>query len=314
MDNNVICAAEIKHKKKKAVFLIYYAVLILLFAVAAIPKTDSSRYSEGKRGNYEYNMKEYHWLFMPICKTKTATALADGYYYIESMGYHGYAAGYDDATFLAYEIIGEGVPIEVYSGVLKKDVVKTISPDKFKKYKKGEVLLSETDFDNAWFLPVSISLVLILMPIVINMILSFISKRCSLKLTDMGVSGIRKKLFSTKNLDLPIDKVDSIMRSTSFYNKLTGGNTVAIRSASGLIKFPWVQNADEFVNATLAKIEEYKKTVKNDSQELIKAVASTVPANNSAATKIKELKDLLDQGLISQDEFESKRVELLNKM
>ncbi|MBR6044272.1 MAG: SHOCT domain-containing protein [Ruminococcus sp.] len=106
------------------------------------------------------------------------------------------------------------------------------------------------------------------------------------------------------------------MRSSTLYNKLTGGNTVAIRSASGLIKFPWVQNAEEFVNATLAKIEEYKKTVKKDNQELIKAVAETAaaPANTSSASKIKEIKELLDQGLISQEEFDAKRKELLEKM
>lgn len=164
--------------------------------------------------------------------------------------------------------------------------------------------------------PGCITLILTVLIILWGIRCIIVSKKCSLELTNNGISGSRAKLVSSANLQLPIDKIDSIMRSTSLYNKLTGGNTVAIRSASGLIKFPWVQNAEEFVNATLAKIEEYKKTVKKDNQDLIKAVANTaaVPANASSASKIKELKELLDQGLISQEEFDAKRKELLEKM
>lgn len=171
-------------------------------------------------------------------------------------------------------------------------------------------------FFKGYALPPSITIVLMIVWIVWGIRCKIVSSRCALNLTDSGISGSRATLFSVKNLDLPIDKVDSIMRSSTLYNKLTGGNTVAIRSASGLIKFPWVQNAEEFVNATLAKIEEYKKTVKKDNQELIKAVAETAaaPANTSSASKIKEIKELLDQGLISQEEFDAKRKELLEKM
>ena len=48
------------------------------------------------------------------------------------------------------------------------------------------------------------------------------------------------------------------MLKRSLFNILSGGKTVVLHTASGVIKFPWVQNADEFVDATLAKIEEAK--------------------------------------------------------
>ena len=148
----------------------------------------------------------------------------------------------------------------------------------------------------------------------------YAAKRCSLNLSEKGITGIRKKLFSTKEVKLPIDKIDSIMVSNSLFNKLTGGKTIAIRSASGLVKFPWVQNAEEFVNATLAKIEEYKQQVKEENKSLVKTVtesaaaAAKPEASQTSASKIKELKDLLDNDLISKEEFEAKRRDLLDKM
>jgi uncharacterized membrane protein YdbT with pleckstrin-like domain len=161
--------------------------------------------------------------------------------------------------------------------------------------------------------------VIFFLPVIVWGCFKYTSDNCSLCLTENGINGNRKKLFSNKQLNLPIDKVDNIMVSESIFDKMHGGRTVAVRSTSGLIKFPWVQNSEEFVNKTLAKIEEFKQKVKEDNQSLVSAVvqnaANTNNSNNSsAATKIKELKELLDSGIISQEEFDTKKKELLDKM
>lgn len=157
---------------------------------------------------------------------------------------------------------------------------------------------------------------LFLLPILFNMSIKIITSQCSLSLTDSGVSGNLKKVFLSRKLQLPIDKVDNAMISESIFDKLFGGKTVSIRSTSGLIKFHWVQNADEFVNATLEKIEEFKQSVKEENKNLVSAMAqnTTAGSESSAAAKIKELKELFDSGLISQDEFDAKRKEFLDKM
>ncbi|RGH34619.1 SHOCT domain-containing protein [Ruminococcus sp. AM43-6] len=115
-----------------------------------------------------------------------------------------------------------------------------------------------------------------------------------------------------------MDKIDNIMVTENLINKMDGGKTVAIRSASGLIKFPWVQNADEFVNATLAEIEKYNQSLKNVDQNLVSAISGNsvqkAQPEKSAAQKIKDLKELLDSGLITQDEFDAKKKDLLDKM
>ena len=59
-------------------------------------------------------------------------------------------------------------------------------------------------------------------------------------------------------------------------------------------------------------MEEYKKQNAKQNRPTVVAAAPAAPQSNAA--KIKELKELLDSGLISQEEFEQKRKELLNNM
>jgi hypothetical protein len=195
-----------------------------------------------------------------------------------------------------------------------KDSTLGLYSDK-KSFKAGDVY--SKFYGGTLFLSLLVTAVVFLLPIILRKIRNHIARNCSLSLDENGISGNRKKLFSNAQLNLPIDKVDNISISESIFDKLRGGKTVAIRSASGVIKFPWVQNADEFVNCTLARIEEFKNSVRAENQRLVSAVAQNTQTNSadrSSAEKIKELKSLLDDGLISQDEFDSKRRELIEKM
>lgn len=158
-----------------------------------------------------------------------------------------------------------------------------------------------------------ITLAIIVLPLIMRKIADYMARECSLSLTDKSITGCRKNLFSSKALKLPIEKIDAIMSSHSIFDSLRGGDTLLIRSASGVVKFPWVQNADEFVSAALVEIEKFKKNVNNENKNLV-ASALQNARSSSSAQKIKEIKDLLDNGLISQEEFEAKRRELLDKM
>ncbi len=105
-----------------------------------------------------------------------------------------------------------------------------------------------------------------------------------------------------------MDKIDSIAVQSGILDKIFGGQTIAIRSASGLIKFPWVQNAQEFVDTTLAEIQKYTEAAELKSQP-----APAAPASDDFE-KIQKLKNLLDQGLLTQEEYDAKRKELLEKI
>jgi len=135
-----------------------------------------------------------------------------------------------------------------------------------------------------------------------------VAGQCTLTLEKTGIIGKKTGLASSKELKLPMDKIDSISVQNGILDKIFGGQTIAIRSASGLIKFPWVQNAQEFVDTTLAEIQKY-----NEAAELKSQPAPAAPASDDFE-KIQKLKNLLDQGLLTQEEYDAKRRELLEKI
>lgn len=132
-----------------------------------------------------------------------------------------------------------------------------------------------------------------------------VAKKCSIIIENTGVIGTRVKFFSNKEIKLPIEKIDSITVQNGILDKLYGGKTIAIRSSSGLIKFPWVQNAQEFLDATLAGIQKYKELVSTKSE-----ATPAVPVSDEFE-KVKKLKELQQQGLLTEEEFEAKKKQLL---
>ena len=132
-----------------------------------------------------------------------------------------------------------------------------------------------------------------------------IVKRCSLSLTSDGIEGNRKYFFSNKMLKLPIEKVDNISIENRFLDKLLGGNTLEIRSASGVIRFICVQNAEEFLNKTLEAIKAFQIPEKINKQ-------NTGNNTDDELSKIVKLKEMLDSGIITQEEFDEKKKQLLN--
>ncbi len=113
-------------------------------------------------------------------------------------------------------------------------------------------------FLSDWYLPLGV-FVGIMLPCMLRYMRDiYVSNRCHLELTSSRIKGIRKKLFSSEELDLPIDKIDSILVSSTLGDKLEGGKTLLIRSVSGVVKFPWVQNASEFKDAVVTSIDNHK--------------------------------------------------------
>ncbi|MBQ6634649.1 MAG: SHOCT domain-containing protein [Ruminococcus sp.] len=165
----------------------------------------------------------------------------------------------------------------------------------------------DTYEDNIIFLLVLLVL-LFSLPLILTRIVKIVAARCFITLQPNGIKGLRKKIISQMLIDLPIEKIDSILISKSILDFLRGGKTIVIRSNSGVIRFPWVQNAEEFMQATLAEIEKYKKNVAQQTPTQVKE------KDNSATEKMRELKKMLDEGFITQEEFDAKRKEFLDKM
>lgn len=131
-------------------------------------------------------------------------------------------------------------------------------------------------------------------------------KECSIELTSEGINGRRKRIGAKADLRLPIEKIDSIFITETIFDKIRGGKTLGIRSNTGVIKFVCVQNADEFVAAANKAIGENKK-----ANGTAPAAPAPVVQFASNADELKKFKDLLDSGVITQEEFDAKKKQIL---
>lgn len=111
--------------------------------------------------------------------------------------------------------------------------------------------------------------------------------------------------FSKKDCFLSFDKIQSLSVHSNLKDSLIGGKTVVVYGTSISIKVPCVQNADEFVNATLAEIKKWKDAKEATLDET---------KNSNTFDDIQKLKNLLEQGLISQEEYDAKRQELIRRI
>ena len=111
--------------------------------------------------------------------------------------------------------------------------------------------------------------------------------------TDKRVYG--KTAFG-KRVDLPLDSISAVGSS------LMKGITIS--TSSGRISFLPIKNRDDIhKRVSDLLIERQKKRTENASAQSV--------VQQSAADELKKYKDLLDSGIISQEEFDAKKKQLL---
>ena len=129
--------------------------------------------------------------------------------------------------------------------------------------------------------------------ILIGIVLYVYMGLCSITVSDKRVYGTTG--FGTR-VDLPLDMISAVGMST-----ITKG--VRVATSAGIIKFMYIDNALEIYSIIndllLARQGREKDASEKHYVEL------------SAADEIKKYKELLDQGIISQQEFETKKQQLL---
>lgn len=113
-----------------------------------------------------------------------------------------------------------------------------------------------------------------------------------LTVTDKRIYG---KIAFGKRVDLPVDSVSA----TATVSLLKG---VAVSTSSGKIKFLVMKNAEEIYKVLNTLIIE-RQSQKNAQPQII--------TSQSNAEELKKYKELLDSGIISQEEFDAKKKQLL---
>ena len=104
------------------------------------------------------------------------------------------------------------------------------------------------------------------------------------------------KTYFGRSVDLPMDSISVV--GTGWFNG------ISVATSSGAIKFVAIENSKkihEVLNGLLIKRQEQKA---KENTQSVSAVAGS-------AEELKKYKELLDSGIITQEEFETKKKQLL---
>jgi uncharacterized membrane protein YdbT with pleckstrin-like domain len=112
-------------------------------------------------------------------------------------------------------------------------------------------------------------------------------------------------ILRKQSMDAPLDKVNNVEHWQTLWGRLLGYGDVEIDTASehGATRFRAISKPLEFKNAIVGAAEAYR------SHRF--APPPTAP---SGADRLRQLKALLDDGLISGEEYEVKRKKLLEEI
>lgn len=171
-------------------------------------------------------------------------------------------------------------------------------------YEEG--LFGSTSFYFGKFLlALVITIIVIILPVVLFKVIRAMVMQSSLELNSTSLIGSKRTFNSRYNFEIPIESIHTIACKKSIIGKFVYQSTMYIDSSRGYHVLYGVNNAEIFINSVMKEIEKTKKNSKelkiNDSD------ADTI-------SKINLIKQMLDNQLITQEEFEQKKKDILSKM
>ena len=118
-------------------------------------------------------------------------------------------------------------------------------------------------------------------------------------------------VLAKQSMDSRLDKINNVEHRQTLWGRILGFGDLEIDTASetGAAVFPRINHPLDFKRAILGAVEEYR-------DRLLRPMPAAAPPAPSvpAAERIRQLKGLLDDGLISPQEFEAKRRQLLEEV
>lgn len=129
-------------------------------------------------------------------------------------------------------------------------------------------------------------------PLTIAIIFTLAFAKVNITVTNKRVYGVA---LLGKRVDLPLDSISSV--GTSFLNGIDVG------TSSGYIKFKLIKNHKE-IHSALSRL-----LIERQNEE--KSHTAVTKETSSKIDDLKKYKELLDSGVITQDEFDAKKKQIL---
>lgn len=117
-------------------------------------------------------------------------------------------------------------------------------------------------------------------------------------------------IVSKQSVDSRLDKVNNVEHRQTVWGRLLGYGDVWVDTASetGITMFQQISHPVDFKRAIIEAAEAYRSWGRGP------AAASAQPSQPSGAERLRQLKALFDDGLISREEFEAKRAQLMAEL
>lgn len=125
------------------------------------------------------------------------------------------------------------------------------------------------------------------------------TENCEIAVTDKAVIG---KIAHGKNVNIPLNQINAINR-TSF-------NGFSITSIGNISNFYCIENCDEVIKTIAYLLTGLRQ--KNGQMEQ-SAIASSETTVYHVTERLKKIKELMDMGAITQEEFEQQKTKILNE-
>lgn len=164
----------------------------------------------------------------------------------------------------------------------------------YEKYNSASSYALANSFEGAAEgVPLFIAVIIVPICLLIGTIIAKHLTNFELTVTDKRIYGTIKK---RKRVDIPLDSISAV--------GIGRGKSFTVSSASGKISFSAIKNRNE-IHEIVSKL-----LVDRQKQTETSATVSSAPAASNA-DELKKYKELLDSGVITQEEFDAKKKQLL---
>ena len=106
-----------------------------------------------------------------------------------------------------------------------------------------------------------------------------------------------------EQMNIPIDSISSVTMNSSFYS------AIGFTCAGNAYRMSYIENRKEIIEVVNKLIAE---RATNKGQYSPPPTQTGQNSSSDIATELKKYKSLLDEGLITQEEYEAKKKQLLN--
>lgn len=123
----------------------------------------------------------------------------------------------------------------------------------------------------------------------------------------------RSGVFAKQGIEIPLDRISTVFFNQSVFERMLGQGDIGIESAGENSR----QEFSDISNPALVQKTIYQQVEAYESRRqdrLGTVVRGAQPAEHSVPDQITQLDQLRQQGLLSDEEFEAKKSELLGRM